>query len=99
MAATQRPVSAAALAEPSGTASWKSIPSYAIYGSADRNIPAAVMKFMAERAHSVKALVVEGASYAIMVSHPAEVASLIEEAASTTRWSHSLHELKLRTEN
>lgn len=99
MAATQRPVSAAALAEPSRTASWKTIPSYSIYGSADRNIPPEVMKFMAERAHSVKTVVIEGASHAIMVAHPAEVASLIEEAASTTRWSHSLQELKLRTEN
>lgn len=82
MAATQRPVTAAALAEPSGIASWKTIPSYAIYGSADRNIPPAVMEFMARRAHSVKTVVVEGASHALMVSHPGEVADLIERAAS-----------------
>ncbi|RWC28014.1 MAG: alpha/beta hydrolase [Mesorhizobium sp.] len=82
MAATQRPVAEAALAEPSGAAAWKIIPSYSIYGSADRNIPPAVMKFMAERADSVKTIVVEGASHALMVSHPAEVTSLIEEAAS-----------------
>jgi pimeloyl-ACP methyl ester carboxylesterase len=82
MAATQRPVAGAALAEPSGAAAWKTIPSYSIYGSADRNIPPAVMKFMAERADSVKTIVVEGASHALMVSHPAEVTSLIEEAAS-----------------
>lgn len=81
MAATQRPVTAAALAEPSGAASWKTIPSYAIYGSADRNIPPAVMKFMAERAHAVETVVIEGASHALMVSHPGEVASLIEDAA------------------
>ena len=99
MAATQRPISSAALAEPSGNASWKTIPSYAIYGSADRNIPAAVMKFMAERARAVKTVVVEGASHAVAVSHPAEVASIIEEAASTTQWSHSLQQLKLRIEN
>ncbi|CDX17522.1 Alpha/beta hydrolase fold protein [Mesorhizobium sp. ORS 3324] len=82
MAATQRPVAKAALAEPSGAASWKTIPSYAIYGSVDRNIPPAVMKFMAERAHAVKTVVVEGASHAVMVSHPDEVAALIEDAAS-----------------
>jgi len=81
MAATQRPVTAAALAEPSGAPSWKTIPSYAIYGSADLNIPPAVLKFMAERAHAVKTVVIEGASHALMVSHPGEVASLIEEAA------------------
>lgn len=88
MSTTQRPVSDAALAEPSGAASWKTIPSYSIYGSADRNIPAEVMKFMAKRAKAVKTVVIPGASHVVMVSHPAEVASLIEEAASTRRWSH-----------
>lgn len=82
MAATQRPVTQAALAEPSGKASWQAIPSYAIYGSADRNIPPAIMKLMAERARSMRTVVVEGASHALMVSHPGEVAALIEEAAS-----------------
>ncbi|MDX8450040.1 alpha/beta fold hydrolase [Mesorhizobium captivum] len=81
MAATQRPVAKAALTEPSRTASWKTIPSYAIYGSADRNIPPAVMKFMAERAHSMKTVVIEGGSHALAVSHPGEVASIIEDAA------------------
>ena len=46
MAATQRPVTLSALGEPSGAAAWKRLPSYVIYGSADRNIPAAVMAFM-----------------------------------------------------
>jgi len=82
MAVTQRPVTMSALGEPSRIASWKTLPTYMIYGSADRNIPAAVMKFMAERAHARKTVVVEGASHAVMVSHPNEVASLIEDAAS-----------------
>jgi pimeloyl-ACP methyl ester carboxylesterase len=82
MAATQRPVTDVALAEPSGVAAWKTIPSYSIYGSADRNIPPAVMKFMAQRARSAKTVVIEGASHAVMVSHPGEVADLIEAAAS-----------------
>ena len=80
MAATQRPIAQAALAEASGAASWKSLPSYVIYGSKDRNIPPAVMRFMAERAHSVRTKVIDGASHALMVSHPKEVASLIEDA-------------------
>jgi pimeloyl-ACP methyl ester carboxylesterase len=83
MAATQRPVTQAALAEPSRHATWRSLPSYVIYGSADRNIPAEVMAFMAERAGARRTIVVEGASHAVMVSHPAEVADLIEEAAAT----------------
>src|SRR5688500_7568512 len=81
MAATQRPITRSALGEPSRIASWKSLPTYMIYGTADRNIPAAVMKFMAERAHARKAVVVDGASHALMVSHPAEVTALIEDAA------------------
>jgi len=81
MAATQRPVAQAALAEPSRVASWKAVPSYMIYGSADRNIPPAVMDFMAERARARKTVIIEGASHALMVSHPVEVASLIQDAA------------------
>jgi pimeloyl-ACP methyl ester carboxylesterase len=82
MAATQRPIAQAALAEAAGVASWKKLPSYMIYGSDDRNIPAAVMSFMAKRAHAVKTVVVEGASHSVMISHPDEVTSLIEHAAS-----------------
>ena len=82
MAATQHPVAQRALAEPSGEPSWKKLPSYVVYGSKDRNIPPAVMRFMAERAHAVRTVVIEGASHAVMVSHPTEIATLIEDAAS-----------------
>jgi pimeloyl-ACP methyl ester carboxylesterase len=82
MAATQRPVTEAALAEPSGEPAWRKLPSYSIYGSEDRNIPPTVMHFMAERANSMKTVVIDGASHALMVSHPREVASLIEAAAT-----------------
>lgn len=82
LAATQRPVKQSALEEPSGTPSWKTVPSYMIYGSADLNIPPAALKFMADRAGSRKTVVVDGASHVVMLSHPDKVASLIEEAAS-----------------
>jgi pimeloyl-ACP methyl ester carboxylesterase len=36
---------------------------------------------MAERAHARKTVVLDGASHALMVSHPDKVASLIEDAA------------------
>jgi len=36
---------------------------------------------MAERAHSRHTVEVNGASHVVMVSHPKEVAGLIEEAA------------------
>lgn len=82
MAATQRPIAAAALAEPSGAPAWRTLPSYMIYGSADRNIPPAVMQFMAERAHARRIVVVEGGSHALMMSRPDRVVELIEEAAT-----------------
>ncbi|SDA35971.1 alpha/beta fold hydrolase [Sphingomonas sp. NFR15] len=82
MAATQRPVTNVALGEATVTPTWKTIPNYAIYGTADRNIPPEAMKFMYARSHSKKTVIIQGASHSIMVSHPAEVASLIETAAS-----------------
>lgn len=81
MAATQRPVTYAALAEPTTGTAWKSIPSYFIYGTADLNIPAQVLAFMAERANAREVRVLEGASHAVMVSHPDDVAALIIDAA------------------
>lgn len=81
MAASQRPIALSALGEPSRIASWKTLPSYVIYGTADRNIPAAVMEFMVERARARDTVAIAGASHALMVSHPAEVAAMIEEAA------------------
>ncbi len=82
MAATQRPITAAALNEPTGKPAWKTLPSYMIYGSADRNIPAAVMQFMAERARAKKTVAIPGGSHALMVSHPVEVTAMIETAAT-----------------
>jgi pimeloyl-ACP methyl ester carboxylesterase len=82
MAATQRPLAQAALDEKSGAVAWKTIPSWFIYGDADKNIPPQVMAFMAQRAHARNVVVVKGASHVVMVSHPDAVARLIEEAAS-----------------
>lgn len=81
MAATQRPVKLSALQDEAGTAAWKTHPSYMIYGTLDRNIPPAVMQFMAERAGARRTVVIDGASHALMVSHPASVAEIIEQAA------------------
>ncbi|MDY0746393.1 alpha/beta hydrolase [Paucibacter sp. R3-3] len=81
MAATQRPIKASALAEIAGAPAWKTIPSWAIYGTADLNIPPAAMDFMAQRAHAKRTVVIDGASHVVMVSHPHEVAALIRDAA------------------
>lgn len=81
MAATQRPVRDAALAEPSREPTWKRLPSRFIYGSADRNIPAAAMAFMAARAGARSTTVIPGASHVVMISHSGEVVATIEAAA------------------
>jgi pimeloyl-ACP methyl ester carboxylesterase len=81
MAAAQRPIAEAALTQASGSPAWKSIPSWSIYGTADKNIPPAAMRFMSERAGARKVVEVKDASHVVMVSHPDKVAALIVEAA------------------
>jgi pimeloyl-ACP methyl ester carboxylesterase len=82
MASTQRPVTEAALNEPSGAApAWKTIPSWFIYGDRDLIIPPALHASLAEQANSKETVVVKGASHVVMVSHPDAVATLIEKAA------------------
>ncbi|GAA1378637.1 alpha/beta hydrolase [Catellatospora chokoriensis] len=83
MAAGQRPITEAALNEPSANAAWKNIPSWFVYGSADKNIPAQAQAFMAQRAGSKETVVVDGASHVVMVSHPDQVAKIIQNAAAT----------------
>lgn len=80
----QRPLTLEAGTEKVSVAAWKSLPSWYIYGEKDLAIPPAAMAFMAERAHARKVEVVPGASHVVMISHPHEVAGLIEEAAATT---------------
>lgn len=87
MAAGQRPITDAALNEASPAApAWKTLPSWFIYGKADKNIPAEANAFMAKRAHATKTIVIPGASHVVMRSHPDEVAKLIEEAAGGAKY-------------
>ncbi len=81
MAATQRPVTEAALKEAATDPAWKTTASWWVYGDKDKNIPPQAMKFMAERANSKQTVVVKGASHVVMVSHPKTVAEVIEAAA------------------
>lgn len=81
MAASQRPIAAAALEEPARAPAWKRLPSWFVYGAADRNIPPAAQAFMARRAGARETTVVPGASHVVMISHPEAVAAVIEHAA------------------
>lgn len=87
MAATQRPVTEAALTDelPTAQPAWQTIPSWFVFGSADRNIPAELVRFMAERAGARSSTEVPGASHAIAVSHPVTVARTILTAVQATR--------------
>ncbi|MBW8859187.1 MAG: alpha/beta hydrolase, partial [Caulobacter sp.] len=58
MAVAQRPLAEAAGGEKAVATGWKTIPSWWVYGEADRNIPPAAMKFMADRAHARKVVTV-----------------------------------------
>jgi pimeloyl-ACP methyl ester carboxylesterase len=83
MAATQRPATQEALVEPSGERPlWKHVPSWFLIGEEDRIIPAALQRYMAERAHAQRTVAVEGASHAIPVSRPDATVHPILEAAA-----------------
>jgi pimeloyl-ACP methyl ester carboxylesterase len=82
MAATQRPATLEALQEPSGDPLWKQVPSWFLIGEEDHNLPAALHRFMAERAGARRTVEIPGASHAISVSQPEATADLILEAAA-----------------
>jgi pimeloyl-ACP methyl ester carboxylesterase len=86
MAATQRPVTEAALSEglPASEAAWRRLPSWSVYGDADANIPAELQRFMVDRAGAKGVREIAGASHAISVSRPDEVTATILEAVEAT---------------
>jgi pimeloyl-ACP methyl ester carboxylesterase len=81
-AATQRTLAASTLAEPSGPPAWKTIPSWAVIGTADRVIPPALLQSMAQRA---KARITDvNAGHLSLISRPAAVTHVIINAARAT---------------
>src|ERR1700730_14024895 len=66
------------------TPAWRSKPSWMLVAGSDRTINPDLERFYATRANSHK-VEVSGASHAVYVSRPKEVAALIEEAASHAR--------------
>jgi pimeloyl-ACP methyl ester carboxylesterase len=84
MAATQRPIPEAAFNEPAGPPAWKTIPSWFLYGSLDKNVPPAVHAFMAKRAGAKETVEIKGSSHVVMMSHPDALVKMIEDATSAT---------------
>src|SRR5882672_10491207 len=64
------------------TAAWRSKPSWMLVAGSDRTINPDLERWYAERAKSHK-VEVSGASHSVYVSHPKEVADVIESAART----------------
>jgi pimeloyl-ACP methyl ester carboxylesterase len=85
MSVTQRPITEAALNEPSGEKSlWSTVPSWFLFGELDHNIPAGAHHRMAERAAARRTQEVPGASHVVGVSHAAEATRMVLEAAAAT---------------
>lgn len=82
MAATQRPILDTALSESSGEPAWKTIPSWFMFGSADRNIPVAAHRFMAQRADARRTIEMPGGSHTVAIPEAATAVDLIREAAT-----------------
>jgi pimeloyl-ACP methyl ester carboxylesterase len=84
LAATQRPLTSIALSQKSGVPAWKTIPSWAVIGTADHAIPPAELLAMARRAHA-HITMAPGAPHLSMISNPGLVTRVILEAVQATR--------------
>jgi hypothetical protein len=86
MAATQRPIAAAAFSDVCGPPAWKRLPSWAVVASGDKAAGADVVRSHAQRA-GADIVEVEG-SHVIMISQPQVVTDHILTAARAVAASH-----------
>jgi pimeloyl-ACP methyl ester carboxylesterase len=80
MASSQRPIAEVAFSEPNGPPAWKTLPTWAVVATGDKAAGADVVRSMAERAGATITEV--DSSHVVMVSHPQEVADVIETAVA-----------------
>jgi len=78
-AAAQRPLAGVALTEAAGVPAWRSLPVWAVLGTADRCIDPGVHRFSYDRMGAT-VTEIEGASHVVMISHPKEVAEVVMTA-------------------
>src|SRR5260221_14215088 len=84
-AATQRPLTSIALTQKSGVPAWKTIPSWAVIGTADHAIPPAELLAMARQAHA-HITIAAGAPPPSMISNPRLVTpGLLKAVQAPTR--------------
>ena len=81
-AISQRPLAGVALTEAAPTPAWRSRPTWAVLGTADRCIDPGVHRFSYERMGAT-VTEIEGASHVVMISHPREVAEVVMTAVRT----------------
>ena len=79
LAISQRPLAGVALSEAAGTPAWRSRPSWAVFGTADRCIDPGVHRFSFERMGAT-VTEIDGGSHVTMISHPKEVAEVVMAA-------------------
>lgn len=84
MSVTQRPILQSAFGEASEEPAWKTVPSWFLFGAEDKNIPAAMHRFMADRAGSRKTVELENGSHTVGIPEAAKVMDLVREAAEGT---------------
>jgi pimeloyl-ACP methyl ester carboxylesterase len=82
LAASQRPIFAAALSEPSGPPAWKTIPSWSLIGTQDRVIPPAQQQAMSTNAHAH--IETFDAGHLGLITHPGAVVQIIGDAVNAT---------------
>jgi pimeloyl-ACP methyl ester carboxylesterase len=82
IAATQRPLAASAFTQPAGPPAWKTIPSWAVIGTADQVIPPAELTFMAQRAGA--RITDVNAGHLSLISEPSVVTRIILQAVQAT---------------
>jgi pimeloyl-ACP methyl ester carboxylesterase len=83
LAATQRPLTSIALTQKSGVPAWKTIPSWAVVGTADHAIPPAELLTMARQAHAHMTMA-PGAPHLSMIYDPGLVTRVILKAVKAT---------------
>ena len=83
MAAVQKPLAASIFADRATQAAWKTKPSWYLLSENDRIINPDLERFMANRLGAKKVVSIPS-DHASLVSHPAEVAQLIMDAANST---------------
>jgi hypothetical protein len=86
MAATQRPIAAAAFSDTSGPPAWRTLPSWAVVATGDKAAGGDVVRSMAQRA-GADIVEVEG-SHVIMISQPQAVTDHILTAARAVAGAH-----------